>query len=400
MNTHTTEKIGTSSIPDKGLSQEEVLKEVNLRLKSDVTYDSGKVMGSMCTNPHPLGSEIYACFIDRNLGDSGLFPATVQLEIEAIEIIGSLLSNPGAVGHIVTGGTEANILALWAAQRLSKKKEGNIIVPASAHCSFDKAADLLGLKLVKVGLNSSYQVDVDAVETVVGQNTVAIVGIAGTTSLGVVDPIPALSQIAARNETYLHVDAAFGGFILPFLADLGLGAPDFDFSLPGVCSITVDPHKMGLAPFPAGGILFRNRRLKEAVTWRVPYLSGGETYQGTLAGTRSGASAIAVWALLKHFGREGYTGVVRRCMDLTQRLAEEIPKIEGLDIVTKPVLNVIGLRSETIEVRLLAKEVRAKGWAVALFPRHIRIVLMPHVNEEHVVKFLRDLKTIVSTFGD
>ena len=399
MNTHTTETVGTSAIREKGLPREDVLREVNLRLRGDMTYDSGRVMGSMCTSPHSLGSEIYASFLDRNLGDSGLFPATVQLEKEAIEMIGGLLSNPRAAGHIVTGGTEANILALWAAQRLSRKKEGSVIVPASAHCSFDKAADLLGLKLIKVGLNSSYQVDVDAVEKAVESNTVAIVGIAGTTSLGVVDPIPILSRIAVRDGIYLHVDAAFGGFISPFLAGLGSEVPDFDFSLPGVCSITVDPHKMGLAPFPAGGILFRDRKLGGAVTWKVPYLSGGETDQGTLAGTRSGASAIAVWALLKHLGREGYTRIIRHCMNLTQRLAEEIPRIEGLAIVMKPVLNVVGLRSEVIDVRLLAKELRAKRWAVSLFPNHIRIVVMPHVKEEHVEEFLRDLKAIAGKLG-
>jgi len=258
-----------------GVAQRQILKELNDRLKGDFTYESGKIIGSMCTLPHPFAQKVYARFIDKNLGDAGLFPAVAQLEKEVIEMLGALLSNVEASGHIVTGGTEANLLALWAAKRISKKENGEVIVPVSVHCSFDKAADLLGLKVVKVGLNSSFKVDVEAVKKAVNQRTIGIVGVAGTTGLGVVDPIAELSEIAVEKGLYLHVDAAFGGFVLPFLKVLGFNVPKFDFSLEGVSSITVDPHKMGLAPIPAGGILFRDNSVEDAITWNVSYLAGG-----------------------------------------------------------------------------------------------------------------------------
>jgi tyrosine decarboxylase/aspartate 1-decarboxylase len=140
--------------------------------------------------------------------------------------------------------------------------------------------------------------------------------------------------------------------------------------------------------------LFRNENLRKTVSWDIPYLSGGETEQATLVGTRSGASAIAVWTVMKLLGREGYRKIVRNCMRLTLKLAEDIPKIEGLDMVAEPTMNVVGLKSDVFDIRRIAGELRAKKWAVSLFPRHIRIVIGPHVKERHVERFLQDLKKV------
>lgn len=380
---------------EKGLPRNIVLKEIERKLERDLTYASGRILGSMCTKPHSLAVKVYARYIEKNLGDSGLFPATLELEREAIKMLGSMLSNPNAFGHIVSGGTEANILALWAARNLAKGKRREVILPISAHFSFDKAADLLGLKLVKVGLNDQFQVDVKAARDAVNPKTLAIVGVAGTTSLGTVDSIPELSEIAEAQNIYLHVDAAFGGFVLPFLREMGFKVPDFDFKLPGVCSIAIDPHKMGLAPIPAGGILFRDKQAVEAISKKVPYLAGGEVEQSTITGSRPGASAIAVWALLKHLGREGYRAMVRRCMKLTWKLAEEVSQIDGVALVTKPVINILGIKSTVTDIRLIAQELRGKGWAVSLFDDFMRIVIMPHTKPSHIRSFLKDLKDAI-----
>jgi tyrosine decarboxylase/aspartate 1-decarboxylase len=380
---------------EKGLPRTLVLQQLKSKLKEDFTYDSGKILGSMCTKPHTFAKQIYMKCLEKNLGDPGLFPATAELEKEAIQLLGSLLSNPTACGHFVSGGTEANIIALWAARNLSKEKRNEVIVPVSAHYSFDKAADLLGLKLIKIKLNERFQVDTKAVKDTITSKTLAIVGIAGTTDLGIVDPLPELSETATAHNLYLHVDAAFGGFVLPFFKELGYADFDFDFKLPGVCSITVDPHKMGLAPIPAGGILFRNEAIMKSVSVEVSYLAGGNTKQSTIVGTRSGASAVAVWALLMHLGREGYKAVVKRCMSLTWKLAEEIEKMDKIDLVTKPVMNIVGIKSDVIDIRLIAQKLREKGWAVSLFPNHIRITVMPHIKVAHVQNFLKDLKKIV-----
>ncbi|TLM97602.1 aminotransferase class I/II-fold pyridoxal phosphate-dependent enzyme, partial [bacterium] len=160
-----------AELQKEGLPQKILLKELESKLREDFTYDSGRIIGSMCTCSHSLARKMYTRFLDKNLGDSGLFPAVAKLEKETIQTIGTLLSNPEASGHIVTGGTEANTLALWTAKKLSKKSNCEVVIPISAHCSFDKAADLLGVKLVKVGLNSRFQVDVAAVKKAINSNT-------------------------------------------------------------------------------------------------------------------------------------------------------------------------------------------------------------------------------------
>ena len=114
------------------------------------------------------------------------------------------------------------------------------------------------------------------------------------------------------------MDAAFGGYSIPFLNELGYNLPKFDFKLPGVCSITIDPHKMGLTPIPTGGILFRNKNFLDVISTETPYLT--EERQSTLVGTRTGASSAATWALMNFLGKEGYKKVSKQCMDTTKIL--------------------------------------------------------------------------------
>ena len=164
---------------------------------------------------------------------------------------------------------------------------------------------MLNLKIVEAKLDEHYKIDVESVKRAISENTVAIVAIAGTTELGLIDPIEEISKIAQEHNIYFHVDAAFGGFSIPFLKNLGYEVPVFDFSLDGVCSITVDPHKMGLAPIPAGGIIFRKEEYLQVMAVDSPYLT--VKTQSTIVGTRLGASSAATYAIMKYFGKNGYS---------------------------------------------------------------------------------------------
>jgi tyrosine decarboxylase/aspartate 1-decarboxylase len=380
---------------EKGLSQQEIKQELEKILKHDLSFAHGSILGSMCTMPHQFAQEIFTKYIEKNVGDPGLFPATAELEKHTIALLGDLLSNRSAAGFILTGGSEANVLALWTAKQLHKNRGRRVLVPESAHFCFDKAASLLDLDIKKIKLTAHYTIDVSDLEKQITPDTIALVGVAGTTALGVVDPIAELSRIAQKHDLYLHVDAAFGGFVLPFLNRIGKAGIPFDFSLPGVSSITIDPHKMGMSVIPSGGILYRSDQLASVVKVLVPYLSGGETAQGTIVGTRCGASVLATWALLKHLGRKGYADTVKRCLELTNYLGEAVKRIDGIFLLTEPVLNIIGIAARALSIQTLAKRLREKGWAVSLFKRHIRIVLMPHLKLHHIEKFILDLKRTV-----
>ncbi len=372
-----------------------VLQELSGRLGREPSYRARRILSSMCSAPHPLALRAYMRFIDKNLGDPGLFPETVEVEKEAIRMLGELLAKPSAHGYIVSGGSEANITALWVARNAAKKADPEVILPTTAHFSFEKAADLLRMRAVYVGTDENFRVKVDEVEKAISKNTVAMVGVAGTTALGTIDPIPELSEIAARHGVHLHVDAAFGGFMIPFLKEIGHTLPDFDFRLPGVRSITVDPHKMGMAPIPASGILFRDAELMDCVGVKAPYMAGGEITSRTLAGTRAGASACAVWALLKYLGWDGYRRIVRRCMRLTLRIAEETTEIGGLGLVLPPTMNIVGIRSRSPDVEALSRELRGMGWAISTLQDFMRIVVMPHITTPVVDMFMEDLRGAV-----
>ena len=384
---------GGSMIPKEGMSEEEVLAELEKRLEIDLTFNSGKILGSMCTYPHPLAQKIIQKYIDRNLGDPGLHRGSKKIEEEAVQMIGELLHLKRAWGNIVSGGTEANILAVRAFRNLSGVEEPELILPRSAHFSFLKAKDLLKVKLVWAELNNDYSVNVKDVEAKITDNTIGIVGIAGTTGLGVVDDLPSLSDIAVDYGIPLHVDAAFGGFVIPFAKALGYDLPDFDFKLKGVQSVTIDPHKMGMAPIPAGGIIFREKKYMDAINVLAPYLAGGKIFQATITGTRPGANAIAVWALLKHLGFEGYKRVVKEAMENAYWFAEQIKATKGVYLIRDPMLNIVSFGSKKLE--RIEAELKARGWGISAHRGYIRIVMMPHVKREHLENFLRDLREIL-----
>tara|TARA_B000000460_G_scaffold223621_1_gene176806 strand:- start:4443 stop:5600 length:1158 start_codon:yes stop_codon:yes gene_type:complete len=377
-----------------GLSQNDVYKKLNNILMLDETFSSGKIIGSMCTKPHIFSQKIYSKHLEKNIGDPGLLKGTSKLEKDIIAILGNLLSKSNAIGNVVSGGTEANILAMWSARNYFNKLNPEIIIPTHSHNSFYKAADLLGIKLVQVP-DVHGIVDITKVKKSITKNTIMLVGVAGTTPLGLIDPIDNLSDLASDHSLLLHVDASFGGFVIPFLKDLGYSPPVFDFKLPGVSSIAIDSHKMGLAPIPSSCILFRKRSLLKGIKNDINYLSGGHKSRSTLLGTSPGASIISLWSILNLNGRNGYVKLINQCMKNTDYFYNELIKIPNISVVSKPVLNIIGFKITSSSQTKFIKSIRQHGWAISVFPTHIRIVIMPHIKRKHIDSFIKDIKNLV-----
>ena len=376
---------------DKGLSRKAVLAELKRTSEKDRRYDDGKILCSMCTKPHPLAEKAYRLFLSSNLGDPGLFPGSAQLEKEVINELATLLHGENCVGFLVSGGTEANLMALLAARNMARVSQPEVVLPESAHFSFTKICNLLNLEPVYAGLDSSFRVSSSSVEKCVSKNTVAIVGTAGTAELGVIDPIDELSHIASEHNVWLHVDAAFGGLVIPFLTNAKF---NFDFNLEAVKSITVDPHKMGMAAIPAGGIIFRDSKALDFIKTETPYLTDGLQY--TFVGTRIGASAASAWAVFKSLGMGGFTKIVGNCMKTTRLLTDGL-KNASFKLVVEPTLNIVAFRSRQSTMHL-AEKLWERGWCVSYVPRYdcIRIVVMPHVKKPHALAFLKDLIEIDS----
>ncbi len=382
----------------EGQEKQEILKILNEKLNKDYSYDSGFILGSMCTEPLDFGVEIYKKYISKNLGDPGLFLGTAAIEKELVTEIGELFGGKNIIGTFTTGGSEANLIALRIAKKLrSDISHPEVIVPISAHISFDKAADLLGIKLRKINLLDNYELDLTHFESLLNRNTCGVVGVAGTTSLGLIDPIEDIGKIVQDKEIFFHVDAAFGGFVLPFLKKLNYQIPQWDFSVKSVDSITADPHKMGLGIIPSGGLFLRDSNLLQKTGFEIPYLAGGNFKHFHIVGTRPGGTVIAFWAILKFLGLNGFVNIVEKCMENTRYLTKRIVEINGIKLVTNPLMNVVGITTENGEsICDIDKKLRKKNWMVGKFEDFnlIRVVIMPHVQKNHLKNFVEDLEKI------
>jgi tyrosine decarboxylase/aspartate 1-decarboxylase len=385
---------------ENGLDKQEILKLLEKKLEKDISYDSGSILGSMCTEPLEIGTEFYVKYISKNLGDPGLFLGTATLESELVAEIGELFGAKNITGTFTTGGSEANFIALRIAKKLRPDiKKHEVVVPNSAHISFDKAADLLNIKLRKAKLKDNFELDLEHFKSLINSNTCGVVGVAGTTSLGLVDPIKEIGEMIEGKEIFFHVDAAFGGFVLPFLQKLNYQIPSWDFKVKSVDSITADPHKMGLGIIPTGGFFLRKPSILQKTGFEIPYLAGGNFKHFNIAGTRPGAPIIAFWAILKSLGLNGFIKIVKACMMNTQYLVKKISQIKGIRLAVNPVMNVVGITTENNEsIYNIDEKLRKRNWMLGKFIdlNLIRIVLMPHVKKEHISRFTDDLEQIMT----
>jgi tyrosine decarboxylase/aspartate 1-decarboxylase len=377
-----------------GKSKDGVLSELEDFLKEDVTYQSGHPVSSMSSKPHHLGVEVFSKTIERNAGRMHIFQGVEKIEHEIIEMVGDLLGLEMALGTTTSGGTESNILAMLAMREASKKvKHPEVIAPETIHPSIAKAAWILGVKLVKTRVDKTYKASAKEIEKVITKNTVGIVATAGTTYLGQIDPIDKIGELALERGLLLHIDAAFGGFVIPFLNDLGFGPYKFDFSNKGVTSISTDPHKMGFAPIPSGCLILREKKHLKSITSKMPYLRGSSSKQTTLLGTRPAGSILATWALMKNLGRKGYRDIVSDCMVKTRNVKERIEQNPLLDTAIEPVMNILGVTSKEVTLERIAVIMEKRGWKMAIspVPSSIRLVLMPHITYGTLNALFNDL---------
>jgi len=346
-----------TAFPDDGEAEGAVLAQVRAQLAENRYALDRNFAITYSGTPHPISQRVEELtqgtfFVEwADESEAG----TLALEREAVRMMASLLGAPDAVGVITTGGTESNLAALRLMRNRGRRDAPEVIAPVTMHFSFRLGAELMGIRLVEIDVGDDFRPRIEEVERAIAPNTVGLVASAPAGSFGILDPIEAFADLAVRKGLPLHVDAAFGGFILPFMRDLGYEIPPFDFSLPGVTTMMTDGHKLGLLPVATGFFLSREADLFETIPTE-------RTLIHTTSSTKPGSRAASAWATMRHLGRAGYRASTAHVLALRDRIVAGVTAIPRMSLIAPPFITVVGFTSDTIDLHDLHERMAKEGW--------------------------------------
>jgi sphinganine-1-phosphate aldolase len=391
----------TADSPDTIMSRLSALRSGDLPTHGGRTwayvYDSG------LQAIDELAARAYAAYLSVNGLDPTVFPSLIGLENEVVSRAARLLRGDGeTVGTFTSGGTESCMLAVKAARdRCAGVKQPEIVLPLTAHAAFHKAARLFGLTVVPTAVDpSTFRADPAAIVDAITDRTVLVVASAVSYAHGVVDPIGSIAAASAARGVLCHVDACIGGWVLPYFRRLGDPVPDFDFSVPGVTSISVDLHKYAYCPKGASVLLYRNAELRRHQYFACSDWPGYTIINATLQSTKSGGPLAAAWAVLNFVGDNGYLELARKTRDATRRLISGIDAIEGIEVLGEPDSSLVPFGSSEVDLFEVCDELRARGWyvqpqlAFGRLPRNLHLTVTA-ASVDQVDPLLADLKASV-----
>lgn len=369
-------------------------------LDSDIFYDDAPFLrdapflSTLMANPNHIGVHTY--------GDEheDFFKGTQKIEKDLIKICAEEIfgAEQGTYdGYVASGGTEANIEALWIYRNYYKEgfdalpSQISVIYSEDTHYSIPKALDLLGLEGIEIKVGSeTREIDIIDLERKLENalkkgHTYFIVNVnMATTMFGSVDDIDRITDLLELlNINFkLHVDGAYGGFIYPFTTHQN----PFTFRNKHICSFSIDGHKMLQAPYGTGIFLIRKNYLKYVCTNEAGYVKGKDF---TLCGSRSGANAVCVWMILRIHGSTGWRVKMMDLIDRTTLICDKLSEW-SIEYFRNPDLNIVAIKARYVskmlasEYHLVPDDHKKPNW--------YKIVVMPHVRRGVVDDFLTALK--------
>ncbi len=279
---------------------EEVLNTTAERLKDNYPYFHPLYAGQMLKPPHPVARMAYALAMWINPNNHALDGgrATSAMEKEAVTEIAAMVGWTSFLGHLSSGGTMANLEALWVAGQLHPGKK--ILASEQAHYTHRRISGVLQLPFESVATDQLGRMDSNALATRLEHGDVGTVVVTmGTTATGSVDPLPTTLELSAKHGFRVHADAAYGGYFA-LAQNLERDARLAFDQIGKADSIVIDPHKHGLQPYGCGCVLFRDPRIGRLYKHDSPYtyFSSAELHLGeiSLECSRPGAAAAALWA--------------------------------------------------------------------------------------------------------
>ena len=371
------------------------------KLDGKVFYDNAPFLKDAPTlqtyvaNPNNIGCHTFGT-------SETAFSGTQEIEREVLSVLATdIFKLKEFDGYIAPGGTEANIQAIWVFRNYfmhtfdAKISEIAILASEDTHYSIPKASNLLQIDWLKIPVYFEERaIDKIALEEIItaakeeGKKYFIAVSNMGTTMFGSVDNPDDYSSVLEKHnlEYKLHIDAAYGGFVYPFSNKNSV----INFSNPKISSITIDAHKMLQAPYGTGVFICRKKLIENVLTKEAEYVEGMDL---TLCGSRSGANAVAVWMILFTYGPNGWFEKVSVLQMRTQFLCNELDKL-NISYFREPHMNIVTIHAENIP-HVIAEKYDLVPQQHNDDNKWYKIVVMDHVEIEHLTTFIDELKASV-----
>ncbi len=361
------------TLPEQGMERADILHMLSdLSARENLAWESGQCSGTMYCGDHDhydFLNKAFAQFSYVNTLQRDMCPSATKFEAEIIAMTLDLLgaehlagANPG--GLVTSGGSGSIAHAVLAYREANPQLTGraNIIKPETAHPAFAKAGHLFGVEMRVAPVDpTTTLVDLDWVRTHIDANTVALIGSACNYGYGTIDPIGELGAIALEHDIGLHVDSCLGGFILPFGRELGYDIPAFDFSVPGVTTISADTHKYGYALKGTSVLAFADQSLRNAQYFYLTDWSGGKYCSPGMDGSRSGGLLAATWAAMVHVGRSGYRRYAKAIFETSAQMQTAVRSHPELRVIGTPSF-LFSFTSDEFDIYHVNDFLRTRGW--------------------------------------
>ena len=367
-----------------------------------------------------LAGELMAQTADKNMIDKDEYPQTAEIEARCVNIIAHLWNAPpeqGATGCSTTGSSEAVMLGALALKwrwRERMRAAGkatdrpNLVTGANVQVCWEKFCRYWDVEPRLVPMEGSrYHLDAEQAVKHCDENTIGVAAVLGSTFDGSYEPV---AEIATALDEFerdsgidvpLHVDAASGGFVAPFIQP----EIEWDFRIPRVQSINASGHKYGLVYPGVGWAVWRDEAaLPKELIFDVNYL-GGHMPTFALNFSRPGSEVIAQYFMFTSLGHEGYRRIQQRSSDVAQYLAAEIAQIGPYELISDgselPVFAfTLSPEVENYTVFDVSASLRGRGWQVPAysFPENrqdlsvLRIVVRAGMTHDMADLFLNDLR--------
>jgi len=360
------------TLPEDGFDKDTVLSMLSTMSSAEnPKWESGQCSGTMYCGDHDhydFLNAAFSYFSYVNALQRDLCPSSTKFEAEIIamtlDLLGAAsLSGTEPAGLVTTGGSSSIAHAVLAyREHVKTPGRPNMIKPETAHAAFAKAGHLFGVEMQVAPVDPwTTLVDVGWVKSHIDVNTVALVGSAGNYGYGTVDPIEELGQVAIEHGVGLHVDACLGGFILPFGRELGYDIAPFDFSVPGVTTISADTHKYGYALKGTSVLCFADKALRNDQYFYLTDWSGGRYCSPGMDGSRSAGLIAATWAAMVRLGRSGYRRYAKEIYATSAAMQDAVRQHPSLRILGEPSF-LFAFTSDEFDVYLVNDFLRTRGW--------------------------------------